>query len=145
MTGAEPEGCAEIATNRVATVASQAVSSVPSTSSTTAKSAVSAESEIATRTVASFGSSVKLTWRSACHGADAICSVFAPIARQGWVPGKNSTRASSAAAIRGTAETRIFTRNMYTLTYARSGIRRAYGWQSVKKTRYRGVDMTRVT
>src|SRR5712664_1285407 len=112
MTGAELEGRAEIATNRVAAVASQAVSSVPSTSSTTAKSAVSAESEIATRTVASFGSSVKLTWRSACHGADAICSVFAPIARQGWVPGKNSTRARSAAAIRGTAETRIFKRNM---------------------------------
>src|SRR5712691_10657927 len=119
MTGAEPEARAEIATNCVAGVASQAASSLPSTSSTTAKSAVSALSEIATRTVASFGSSVKLTWRSACQGVDAIWSEVAPIARQGRTPWTNSTRARIAAAIRGTAETRIVRRDMHTLAQAR--------------------------
>ena len=76
MTGAEPERLAAIATDSGAAVAWQApVSGAPvpgapvpeapvcglSTSSTTAKSAASALSEICTRTVAAFGSSVKLT------------------------------------------------------------------------------------
>src|SRR5260221_2829924 len=145
MTGAEPGAYGEIATNCVAGVAAQAVSSIPSTSSTTAKSAVSALSEIATRTVASDGSSVKLTWRSACQGTDAIWTVLEPIARQGRMPGENSTRARIAAAIRGAAEIRIFKRNMHKLAQARSGTRRVYGWQSVKKTRYRLVDMIQIT
>jgi hypothetical protein len=38
--------------------------------------------------------------------------VSAPIARQGLVPGKNSTQARAAAAITGIAETRNFKRNM---------------------------------
>src|SRR5579859_3594669 len=142
MIGAAAPPRFEIAMNCVAGVVSQALSSSASASSTTAKSAAAALSVIATRTVASLGSSVKLTWRSACQGAEAISTVPESTAMQGRGDGKNSTRARIAAAIRGTAETRIFKRNMerHSLNHTReeSGL---YGWRSVKKTRYRLVDV----
>src|ERR1700730_988187 len=121
MTGAGPERVAVTATNRVAGVTSQALSSAPSTSSTTAKSAASALSVSLTRTVAAAGSLVKLTWRSACQGADAIWSVCSRTATQGRVEGRNSTRARIAATNRGTTETRIFKRNMQRILQSPQG------------------------
>src|ERR1700686_5725186 len=101
-----------MATNRVTGVASQALASGVSTSSTTAKSAASALSDIWTRTVASAGSSVKATWRSAFQGIEVIWTDASPIATQGCGPGNNSPRANIAATINGTAEARILKRSM---------------------------------
>ena len=95
-----------------------------SISSTTAKSAASALSDICTRTVASAGSSVKATCRSACQGIEVICTDASPIATQGCGPGNNPPRANTAATINGTAEARILKRNMIRYSLDPSPIRR---------------------
>src|SRR5215472_19019778 len=59
---------------------------------------------------------------------------------QGYEVGKNAMRAR--IAISGTAASRNFRRNMHKLARTRSGKRPDHGWRSVKKTRYRRVDMT---
>jgi len=105
-----------------------------------AKSAASALSVICTRTVARAGSSVKATWRSACQGKSAISTDVLAIAMQGCGPGKSPPRAKNAATRRGTAEARILKRNMEHSLADRPGIRWAYGWRSVNRTRYRRVD-----
>src|ERR1700749_1474180 len=102
MTGVATDGFAEIAMNCVIGVGSQALSSSASTSSTTVKSAAAASSMIATRTVASLGSSVKLTCRSACQGEEVISTDPESSAMQGCGVGKNSTRARIAATNSGT-------------------------------------------
>src|ERR1700691_967577 len=117
MTGAEPEGLAATATESVAAVASQAPVSGASvcglsTSSTTTKSADSALSEIRTRTVASAGSSVKPTCRSACQGTEAISTDASPMAMQGCGAGNHPPRANTATKTNGTTEARILKRNM---------------------------------
>src|SRR5580704_10174051 len=130
-----------MATSRVAGVASQAVASGVSISSTTAKSAASALSVICTLTVASAGSSVKATCRSACQGIEVIWTEASPIATQGCGPGNNPPRANTAATIKGTAEARILKRSMLLSLADRSVNAAAYGWRSVNKTRYRRVDV----
>src|SRR5581483_4094106 len=111
MTGEELLGRLEIATNCVVAVAAQAFSSAASDPSITAKSAVVALSDTATRTVASLGSSVKLTRRSACQGALASWTVPVATAMQGRSAGKNPMRARIPAAINGTTETRTLRRS----------------------------------
>src|SRR6516165_1393292 len=59
---------------------------------------------------------------------------------QRYEVGKNAMRAR--IAISGIAASRNFRRNMHKLARTRSNKRRDHGWRSVKKTRYRGVDMT---
>src|SRR4051812_46852484 len=137
MMGWDGDGYAEIATKRGA--AAQVFASALSASSITTKSAVSTFSTICTRTVAVRGSSVKATCRSACQGAAAICSDDPPASMQGRGPGNNSPPANTPARIRGTADARIFKRNI-TRHSPSSALDAAHGWQSVKKTRYRRVD-----
>src|SRR5580692_41663 len=112
MTGPDAEGFAAIATNRVDAVTSHALSGGLSASSTTAKSAVSALSDSCTRTVAAAGSSVKLTWRSACHGTALSCTLVSPTAMQGRGRADNPPRANTAITRNGTTEARILKRNM---------------------------------
>src|SRR5664279_4417067 len=153
MTGPEPERPAATATDSAAAVASQApVSGAPvpeapvcglSTSSTTAKSAASALSNICTRTVAAFGLSVKLTCRSACQGTEAISTEASPMATQGCGPDDHPPRANTATMTNGTTEARILqTQHDTPPTRPRPAKRRAYGWRSVNKTRYRRVDVS---
>ena len=79
--------------------------------------------------------------RLACQGSEASWTEPSPIAMQGRAPGRKSPRANTAATSNGTAEARIFKRNMIrTRSPISPGTATAYGWQSVKKTRYRGVD-----
>src|SRR3954463_11411681 len=138
MIGSEADRYAEIATNRGEPP--QAFASVPSGSSTITKSAVSAFSTICTRTVAVSGTSVKVTCRSACQGASAIWSEDPPASMQGRGPGISSLCANRPARTSGTAEAKIPIRNMTHTRSTQARKRRAYGWQSVKKTSYRRVD-----
>src|SRR6478736_2628804 len=139
MTGSDADGTAEIATSCGGEWLWQAPASVESTSSMTVKSAASALSEICTRTVASLGSLVKLTWRSACQDRAAIWSEAPPTSMQGRGP-KNSPRANTAATANGTTEARILKRNMTLLASRTSRRQAAYGWQSVNGTGYHRVD-----
>src|SRR5271156_152649 len=138
--GAPRDAVSEIATAWVAGLASQAPVSVASESSTRAKSAASALSVTCTRTVASAGSSVKATWRSARQGRSAISTEALAMAMQGCGPGRSRPRANNAAATRGTAEARILKRNMEPPAHSSPDTTRAYGLRSVNKTGYRGVD-----
>src|ERR1700722_1775419 len=138
--GAPLAAVSEIATAWVAGLASQAPASAALESSTRAKSATSALSVTCTRTVASAGSSVKATWRSACQGRSAISTEVLAIAMQGCGPGRSPPRANNAAATKGTAEARILKRNMELPAHTGPDAKRAYGWRSVNKTGYRRVD-----
>src|SRR5262250_1358775 len=119
----------------------QAPSSAEPMSSITAKSAASALSMTCTRTVAFAGLVVKLTWRLDCQGSAVSCTEVSATATQGRVSEKISPRARKAVTARGTTEARTRKRNMH--TYSLNGprsTRGAYGWWSVKKSGYRGVD-----
>ena len=76
------------------------------------KEAASALSDSCTRTVASAGSSVKATWRSACQGTEAIWIVVSAMAMQGCGPGNRLPRANRANTSKGMAEARILKRNI---------------------------------
>src|SRR3954453_1938061 len=136
MTGSDGDDVVEIATSCGGDLLSQAPASAVSMSSMTGKSAASALSEICTRTLARPGSLVKLTWRSACQDRVAICTDMPATSMQGRGPVENSPRANRAATASGTTEASKLKRNM-TLPASRPGPRqRAYGWQSVKNSRY---------
>ncbi len=123
MTASDDEGSREIATRSGGAWLSQAPASAVSTSSITVKSAASALSEIWTRTVAREISLVKLTWRCARQERVAIWTDVSAISMQARGPVKNSPRANRAAIASGTAEARIFKRNMirYPPTTGRNG------------------------
>src|ERR1700744_4391330 len=63
---------------------------------------------------------------------------------QGCGPGISSIWARRVATINGTTDPRILKRNMTRNSLAEPVTRRAYGWRSVNKTRYRRVDITTV-
>lgn len=99
-------------TSSIGLVPLQAPASSVSPSSTTAKSALSGLSTIWTRTVASVGSLVKLTWRCACHGIGAISTEVSAVVMQGWTLATSCSRAKNPAKASGTIDTRILRRNM---------------------------------
>ena len=74
------------------------------------------------------------TWRSA------ISTEVLAAAMRGCGPGRSPPRANSAATTRGTAEARILKRNMELPAHSGPDAKRAYGWRSVNKAGYRGVD-----
>src|SRR3954454_24389370 len=63
-----------------------------------------------------------------------------PASMQGRGPGNSSPRANRPAKISGMAEARIPKRTMIRHSHNLARKRRAYGWQSVKRTGYRVVD-----
>jgi hypothetical protein len=70
----------------------------------------------------------------------AICTDVPAISMQARGPVKNSPRANRAANASGTAEARIFKRNMVRYPPPMDRRQAAYGWQTVKENSYRGVD-----
>src|SRR6476659_6406378 len=140
MTCVAAEGLGEMATSCGEVLVWQAPASALSISSMTAKSALAALSNIWTRTVACFGSSVKLTWSAACQGSEVSWAEVAATATQGRAPAKSSPLANTATTAKGIAEARILKRNMGYSHQPGPWNARAYGWRKLKESGYRRVD-----
>src|SRR5258707_15235255 len=100
------EGLGEMAASCGEVLVWQAPASALSISSMTAKSALAALSDIWTRTVACFGSSVKLTRSAACQGSEVSWTEVSATATQGRAPAKSPPLANTATTAKGTAEAR---------------------------------------
>src|SRR5258707_14152046 len=105
------EGLGEMAASCGEVLVWQAPASALSISSMTAKSALAALSNIWTRTVACFGSSVKLTWTAACQGSGVSWTEVSATATQGRAPAKSSPPANTATTATGIAGAGILKSN----------------------------------